>query len=77
MRFYRFYRQSFGEHEKRPMGLLVLQVLKNCGLHFEPSFPLFHKYQINGADDEEKGQDVVPVDVLVLKQDVGNNGKDG
>ena len=37
---------------------------------------LFHEYQIYGADDEQKGQYVVPVQVLTLEENVGYHGKD-
>ncbi len=38
---------------------------------------LFHEYQIDGTDDKEECQNVVPVQVGALEQDVGNNSKDG
>ena len=31
---------------------------------------LFHKYQIYGTDDEQESEDVVPMEVRALKQDV-------
>lgn len=38
---------------------------------------LFHEHQIDGTDDEQERKDVVPMQVVALKHDVGNNGKDG
>ena len=38
---------------------------------------LFHKYQIYGTDDEQESEDVVPMKVVALKQNVGDDGKDG
>ena len=38
---------------------------------------LFHEHQIDGADDEQERKDVVPMQMVALKHDVGNNGKDG
>ena len=38
---------------------------------------LCHKYQIDGTDDEEERQDVVPVQVGALEHDVGNDAEDG
>ena len=37
---------------------------------------LFHENQIDGTDDKEEGQNVVPVQVGALEQDGGNDGKD-
>jgi len=37
---------------------------------------LLHENEIDGTDDEQEGQDVVPVQVLSLKHDVGNDGED-
>ena len=37
---------------------------------------LFHENQIDGTDDEEERQDVVPVQVGALEQDVGDDGED-
>jgi len=37
----------------------------------------FHKHQIDGADDEEECQDVVPVQVCSLEHDVGNDTEHG
>ena len=37
---------------------------------------LFHEYQVDGTDDEEEGQYVVPMNVLSLKENVGNNSED-
>jgi hypothetical protein len=36
-----------------------------------------HKYQIDGADDEEKCQYVVPVQVSALKHNVSNDAEHG
>jgi hypothetical protein len=36
---------------------------------------LFHKHQIDGANNEEKGQDVVPMQVRALEHDVGNDAE--
>ena len=36
---------------------------------------LFHKDEIDGADNEEEGEQVVPVQILTLEHDVGNHGK--
>ena len=38
---------------------------------------LFHKHQIDSADDEQEGQDVVPVQTLSLEHDVGNDAEHG
>ena len=38
---------------------------------------LFHEHQIDGADDEEECQDVVPVQVCTLEHDVGNDAEYG
>ena len=38
---------------------------------------LFHEHQVDGADDEQEREDVVPMQMVALKHDVGNNGKDG
>ena len=37
---------------------------------------LFHKYQVDGTDDEQESQEVVPVEVLVLEHDVGYDCED-
>ena len=37
---------------------------------------LFHEYQVDGTDDEEEGQYMVPMNVLSLKENVGNNSED-
>ena len=37
---------------------------------------LFHEDQIDGTDDEEERQDVVPVQVGALEQDVYDDGED-
>lgn len=36
---------------------------------------LFHKHQIDSADDEQEGQDVVPMQALALEHDVGNDAE--
>ena len=36
---------------------------------------LFHENQIYSTDDEKECQYMVPMEVLPLKQNVGNNGK--
>lgn len=36
---------------------------------------LFHEDEIDGADNEEEGEQVVPVQILTLEHDVGNHGK--
>ena len=36
---------------------------------------LFHKDQIHSTDNEEKGEDVIPVKMVVLEEDVSNDGK--
>ena len=36
-----------------------------------------HKYQINGTDDKEECQNVVPVQVGALEHDVGNDAEYG
>ena len=36
-----------------------------------------HKDKIDGTDDEQECQDVVPMKVLTLEEDVGHNGKNG
>ena len=38
---------------------------------------LFHKDEVDGADDEQEGQDVVPVQMGALKHDVGYDAEDG
>ena len=38
---------------------------------------LLHKHQVDGADDEEEGQDVVPVQVCALEHDVGDDAEHG
>ena len=38
---------------------------------------LFHEHQIDGADDEEECQDVVPVQMCALEHDVGNDAEYG
>ena len=38
---------------------------------------LFHKHQVDGAEDEEECQKMVPVEVLMLEHDIGYDGKDG
>lgn len=37
----------------------------------------FHKDQIDGTDDEKERQDVVPMQVGALEQDVYDDGEDG
>ena len=37
----------------------------------------FHKHQIDGADDEEECQDVVPMQVGTLEHDIGNDAEYG
>ena len=44
---------------------------------FFQSHLLIHKYQINGTDDKEECQDVVPVQVGALEHDVGNDAEYG
>ena len=36
---------------------------------------MIHKHQIDGADDKEEGQDVVPMQVSALEHDVGNDAE--
>ena len=36
---------------------------------------LFHKDQIHSTDNEEKGEDVIPVKMVALEEDVSNDGK--
>ena len=38
---------------------------------------LFHEHQIDGADDEEEGQNMVPVQVGALEHDVGDDAEHG
>ena len=38
---------------------------------------LFHEHQIDGADNEEKCQDVVPMQVCTLEHDVGDDAEHG
>ena len=38
---------------------------------------LFHKYKIDGTNNQQKCQDVVPMQVGALEHDVGYDGKDG
>ena len=37
---------------------------------------LFHKYQVNSTNDEQERQNVIPMKVLSLKKNVGNDGED-
>ena len=37
---------------------------------------LFHENEIDCTNDEQEGQNVIPVQVSALKQDVGDDGKD-
>ena len=34
---------------------------------------LFHEHQIDGTNDEEEGQNMVPMQMSALEHDVGNN----
>ena len=34
---------------------------------------LFHEHQIDGTDNKEKGQNVIPMQMGALKHDVGND----
>ena len=36
---------------------------------------LFHKHQVDGADDKQEGKDVVPVQMRALEHDVGNDAE--
>ena len=36
---------------------------------------LFHEDQIHSTDNEEKGEDVIPVKMVALEEDVSNDGK--
>ena len=36
---------------------------------------LFHEYQIYGTNDEEEGQQVIPMQILALEHDIGYHGK--
>ena len=38
---------------------------------------LFHEHQIDGADNEEERQDMVPMQVCALEHDVGNDAEHG
>ena len=38
---------------------------------------LLHEHQIDGTDDEEEGQNVVPMQVRALEHDVGNDTEHG
>ena len=37
---------------------------------------LFHKYQVNSTNDEQERQNVIPMKVLSLKKNVGDDGED-
>jgi len=37
---------------------------------------LFHEHQVDSTDDKEESQEVVPVEVLVLEHDVGDDSED-
>ena len=36
---------------------------------------LLHKHEIDRADDQEEGEDVIPMQILALKEDIGDDGK--
>ena len=37
---------------------------------------LLHEHQIDGTNDEQKGQNVIPMQMVTLEHDVGDDGKD-
>ena len=37
---------------------------------------LLHKHEIDRADNQEEGEDVIPMQILTLKEDVGDDGED-
>ena len=50
----------------------------NFSSDFVPKTPiLFHKDEIDGANDEQEGQYVVPMQVVALKHNVRDDGENG
>ena len=50
----------------------------NFSSDFAPKRPiLFHKNEIDGANDEQEGQNVVPMQVVALKHNVRDDGENG